>query len=308
MSKHELLIVGAGPAGMSAALNAQNDNLDFRLIESTEEGWFARISVDSHYTVDNYLGFSKISGTEIISRFQTHLKNNKISPLREKVINARRNGEQFEIETDKKEYRTEALILATGTIQKKLDVPNIDKHLGRSVFYYCVPNGEQFVGKKVLVIGGRNTGAVTALYLDKLGCDVEVIERDSQLNSKTKYASKIINAGIPFRTRTEIISLNGGNLLESVTLNTPKGLEEIATNGVFICIGLEPNNLLAKQLGIRLDKWNYIKVNSHMATNVNGIYSAGDITGNLKQIVVAVAQGSIATYNASKYLRSKCKE
>ena len=102
--------------------------------------------------------------------------------------------------------------------------------------------------------------------------------------------------------------MNGEDFLESVTLNTSNGLEEIAVEGVFVCIGLEPNNFLAKQLGVILDKWNYINIDSHMATNINGVYAAGDITGNLKQMVVAAAQGSIAAYNASKYLRSKCKE
>lgn len=123
MSRHELLIVGAGPAGMSAALNAQNDSLDFRLIESTEEGWFPRVSVDSHYTVDNYLGFSKVSGSEIISKFQQHLRNNGVFSLREKVKSIGIRENYFEIQTSCNNYESYTLILATGTKQKKLNVP-----------------------------------------------------------------------------------------------------------------------------------------------------------------------------------------
>lgn len=308
MNKKQLTIVGAGPAGMSAALNAQNDNLNFNLIESKEEGWFPRVSVDSHYTVDNYLGFSKVSGTDLISRFQEHLRNNGIISIKEKVEKIINKHGNFIIRTNGNVYESESVILANGTKQKKLNVPGVDKYLGKSIFYYCVPDGQQFVGKKVLVVGGKNTGATTALYLDKLGCHVEVIERDSQLNAKTKYASRIINTGIPFRTETEIVSIDGDKQLKSVQLQTPKGLEYLATEGIFICIGLEPNNNLAKQLGVIQDKWGYIKVNSNMATNILGVYAAGDITGNLKQMVVATAQGSIATYNIGKYLRSKCKE
>jgi len=308
MSRHELLIIGAGPAGMSAALNAQNDDLDFRLIESTEEGWFPRVSVNSHYTVDNYLGFSNISGSEIILKFQQHLTNNEIVSLREKVESIRKGRELFKIQTNCNNYESDTLILVTGTKQKKLDVPGINRFLNHSVFYYCVPDGAQFVGKKVLVVGGRNTGAVTALYLDKLGCNVEVIEKYPQLNAKTKYVSRIINTGIPFRTGTEVVSLNGIDSLESVTLKTPKGLEEIVAQGVFVCIGLEPNNDLAKQIEVALDKEGYIRVDYNMSTNVEGVFAAGDVTGNLKQMVVATAQGSIAAYNVSKYLRSKCKE
>lgn len=308
MSKHKLLILGAGPAGMSAALNVQNDGLDFKLIESREEGWFPRVSVDSHYTVDNYLGFSKVSGTELVLKFREHLANNYIASLNEKVINARMVEKQFEVETNKKKYNADSLILATGTVQKKLVVPGVNKYLGMSVFYYCVPDGGRFIDKKILVVGGRNTGAVTALYLNNIGCDVEVIERDSQINAKEKYMSRITDAGIPFRTGTEIVSLNGASFLESVILKTPAGLEKIVIDGVFICIGLEPNNDLAKQVGVSLDNWGYVKVDSHMSTSVEGVYAAGDITGNLKQMIVAAAQGSIAAYNSCKYLRSKCKE
>lgn len=308
MRKNQLTIVGAGPAGMSAALNAQNDGLDFALIESKEEGWFPRVSVDSHYTVDNYLGFSKVSGTNLIAKFQEHLRNNGIVSINEKVEAIQEDNGSFILSIDTDNYKASALILANGTKQKRLNVSGIDKYLGKSIFYYCVPDGKQFVGKKVLVVGGRNTGAVTALYLDKLGCDVEVIERDPQLNAKTKYASRILNAGIPFRTGTEIVSLDGAEYLESVRLRTPKGLEDVAAQGIFVCIGLEPNNDLAKQLGVSLNEWGYVNVNSNMETDIPGVYAAGDITGNLKQMVVAAAQGSIATYNVSKYLRSKCKE
>ena len=308
MSKKDILIVGAGPAGMSAALNAQNDGWNFELIESKEEGWFPRVSVDSHYTVDNYLGFSKVSGTELIEKFQEHLRNNEIIPSYEKVERINRTNNAFLVETDKDTYETNSLILANGTKQKRLNVPDIEQFLGKSVFYYCVPDGEQFRDKKVFVVGGRNTGAVTALYLNKLGCDVEVIEKDPQLNAKSKYASKIISAGIPYRTETEIVALNEGKNLESITLRSPLGLENVVAEGIFVCIGLEPNNDLAKQIGVDLDKWGYVVVDSHMATNIPGAYAVGDITGNLKQIVVAAAQGSIATYNIGKYLREKCKE
>ena len=137
---------------------------------------------------------------------------------------------------------------------------------------------------------------------------LRLLKENPQLNAKTKYASKILNAGIPYRTETEITSLNGNKRLESITLKSPSGLESVVAQGVFVCIGLESNNGLAKQIGVDLDKGGYVVVDSHMATNIPGVYAAGDITGNLKQMVVAAAQGSIATYNLGKYLRAKCKE
>jgi len=307
MEKYDLAIVGAGPAGMSAALNAQNDNLRFVLGESQEEGWFPRVSVDSHYTVDNYLGFNDISGSELINRFKQHLANNGISANRSCVQDAKQEEDLFSIDLGDRKATAESVILCTGTKQKRLEVPGVDQFLGRSVFYYCAPDGNQFVGKKVFVVGGRNTGAVTAVYLRNIGCDVEIIEKDPRLNCKDKYAKKISELSIPVRTSSQIVYLDGEERLREISIQSPKGLEKVAAEGVFVCIGLLPNNDLARRLNVGLDEGGYVKVDNDMATNIPGVYAAGDITGNLKQIVVAAAQGSIAEYNASKFLRKKWK-
>mgnify|MGYP001596939463 FL=1 len=120
MEKYNLAIIGAGPAGMSAALNAENDNLRFVLGESQEEGWFPRVSVDSHYTVDNYLGFSSISGSELINRFKQHLANNGISADRSCVQDVKQEEGIFSIDLGNRKATAESVILCTGTKQKKL--------------------------------------------------------------------------------------------------------------------------------------------------------------------------------------------
>jgi thioredoxin reductase (NADPH) len=307
MEKYDVAIVGAGPAGMSAALNAQNDNLKFFLCESQEEGWFPRVSVDSHYTVDNYLGFSSISGSELINRFKQHLANKGISAGHSCVQDVRQEEDIFSIDLGDRKLIVESVILCTGTKQKKLEVPGVERFLGRSIFYYCASEGDQFVGKKVFVVGGRNTGAVTAVYLKNIGCDVEIIEKDSKLNCKDKYAKKIFELSIPVRTSSQIVYLDGEERLKEASIQGPKGLEKVAAEGIFVCIGLLPNNDLARKLNVGLDDWGYVKVDHNMATNAPGVYAAGDIAGNLKQIVVAAAQGAIAEYNANKFLRQKWK-
>jgi len=308
MKEYNLAIVGAGPAGMSAALNAKNDNLRFVLYESQEEGWFPRVSVDSHYTVDNYLGFNAVSGSELIKKFIKHLADNKISADSSYVKDIKQEGDKFSVDLGDTKVIAESVILCTGTKQKRLDAAGVHRFLGKSVFYYCASEGDQFVGKKVFVVGGRNTGAVTAVYLKNLGCDVEIIEKDPRLNCKDKYANKISELSIPVRTSSQIVSLNGGECLREASIKGPKGLEKVAAEGIFVCIGLLPNNDLAKRLNIELDEGGYIKVDNYMTTNIPGIYAAGDITGNLKQIVVAAGQGSIAAYNVNKFLRQKWKK
>jgi thioredoxin reductase (NADPH) len=308
MEKYNLTIIGAGPAGMSATLNAQNDNLKFILFESQEEGWFPKVSVDSHYTVDNYLGFNDISGSELIERFKIHLTNNGISANHLMIRDVKQEENGFLIDLGNREVESESIILCTGTKQKKLETPGVDRFLGKSVFYYCASEGSQFVGKKVFVVGGRNTGAVTAIYLKNIGCDVEIIEKDPTLNCKDKYSKKISELSIPIRTSSQIIYLDGKEKLREIGIQNPKGLEKVTTEGIFVCIGLLPNNDLARKLNVGLNDEGYIKVDNNMATNISGVYAAGDITGNLKQIVVAAAQGSIAEYNTNKFLMKKWKK
>lgn len=310
MKEYELAIIGAGPAGMSAALNAKNDGLEAILIESEEGGWFPRVSVDSHYYVDNYLGFGKVTGTEIIREFQEHLTMKDITVFNGFVENIRKEGNRFFIDTSSDvDFLVNGIILANGTKQKELNVPGIEKFIGNSIFYYCVPDGPQFNGKNVLVVGGRNTGTVTALYLKQLGCTPQVIEKNNQVTAKDKYASRILNAKIPYLTGTEVVGLVGDKNLSGVRIRDSIGkLGELAVEGIFICIGLKPNNYLAKSMGVNLDENGYVLVDKNMATNVEGVYAAGDITGGLKQIVVAAAQGSIAAYNLNKYLNATWKK
>ena len=307
MENYDLAIIGAGPAGMSAALNAKNDNLRFILYESQEEGWFPRVSVDSHYTVDNYLGFSNVSGSELISKFREHLSNNGISANHSCVKEARSEGGKIFIGLSDRGVLIDSVILCNGTKQKRLEVPRVNRFLGNSVFYYCASEGYRFVGKKVFVVGGRNTGAVTAVYLRSIGCDVEIIEKDHRLNCKDKYTKKISELSIPVRTSSQIVSLDGEESLREASIQCLNGLERVVADGLFVCIGLLPNNDLARRLNVELDEWGYVRVDNNMATNIPGVYAAGDITGNLKQIVVAAAQGSIAEYNANKFLRQKWK-
>jgi thioredoxin reductase (NADPH) len=303
MIKYDTAIVGAGPGGMSAALGAQNDGLSFKLFEAKDECWFPRVSVDSHYEIHNCLGFSRISGTEIVRRFMQHIRNESIKSVRSRVKSITKQDNEFKLSTEEGEYLSDSVVLATGTKQRRLDVPGIERFLGNSVFYHCVLAGKKFLRKKVFVVGGRNTGAISAIYLKDLGCNVEIIEKDPQLNAKDKYKERINALSIPTRLNTTVESLEGDDSLKKVRLRTPNGLEEVSADGMFVCIGLIPNNDLARGLRLKLNPEGYICVNEHMATSVPGVFAAGDITGNLKQIAVANAQGLIAMYNINKYLK-----
>ena len=158
----------------------------------------------------------------------------------------------------------------------------------------------------MFVVGGRNTGAVTAVYLKNIGCDVEIIEKDPRLNCKDKYAKKISELSIPVRTSSQIVYLDGEERLREVSIQSPKGLEKVTAEGVFVCIGLLPNNDLARRLNVELDEWGYVKVDNNMATNIPGVYAAGDVTDTkFKQAITGVGEAVKAVYSAYDYLNKK---
>ena len=309
MSKpYDLLIVGAGPAGMSAAIYAKNDGIRFRLFEGKDPGWFTKVSTDSHYTVDNYLGFPEISGTQLINKFKQHLSYLKVKTDRASQIEDIFEEDMFKAKISDGEiieFRT--IILATGTKPKKLPISGIEKLIGKNVFYYCVEDGDKYKGKEVLVVGGRNTGAVTSIYLKNLGCDVLLIEKDPQLNATPKYIQRLNKLKINYLTSTVIDSLSEEDNINKVILAEKSKKKEVHPEAIFLCIGLEPNNKLAKKLNLKLDNRGYISVDQNMQTSNKKVFAAGDITGNLKQIVVAAAQGAIAEYNINKIIKCEKK-
>jgi len=311
MKTLDLVIVGAGPAGLAAAIYAKNDNLKFKIFEREYPGWFAKISIDSHYYVDNYPGrFNKVTGSDLIASFRAHLCFLGVNVEKAEITNIKKMKDGlFKLKINRnsstQQIFTKTIIISTGTMPKELGLPNENKFLNHGLSYYCVKDGHKYVNKNVLVVGGRNSGTVAAIFLKKLGCNVTLIEKDNKINSKEKYRIKLDKLKVPYMLNTQITKLIGNKKLTSVEIETPTGKQKLSTNAIFSCIGLIPNNYLAKKAGLALDENGYIKINHHCETSIKGIYSAGDITGNLKQVVVACGQGAVAEYWVNNYLKLK---
>ncbi|MBU3957399.1 FAD-dependent oxidoreductase [Patescibacteria group bacterium] len=302
----DIVIVGAGPAGITAAIYAKQDNRNFRIFESKKTGWFAAVSADSHYFIDGFPGTSgKLSGSELMNSFNSHLKYLNIKVEKKEVVDIKRENKHFKIFLGNGEkITTKTVILATGTVPKRLNVKGEKELFGKGVSNFCTVDGDNFKGKKVVVVGGRNSGAVASIYLHKLGAKVVLVERDECLNAKAKYLKKIYKNKIDYELNTEVIEIIGSSKVEAVSVFNNKTKKEniLRCDGVFVYIGLQPNNYLAKKLRLKLTKEGYVKINDRCETSLRGIYAAGDITGNVKQIVVACGQGAVAAYNVNKYL------
>lgn len=307
MKEYDLVIVGAGPAGASAALFAQGDRLQFRLVESDVPCWFPEQAINTNFTnLENYLGCYNLSGTEITQRCRQHLESMGIAVHKEKVAAITKDFQGLYFETDIENYRAETAILATGTQPKRLCVNGVER-TGRNIHYSFGVESSAYIGKPVLVVGGRNAGAVTAVRLKELGCHPQIAEKNHCPQAKLKYMERIRSLHIPYLTSTTLEDVLGDDNIETVNLSSKGTSICMHPAAIYVCIGYEPNNALAKQLGIALDNDGYIHVDRDMRTTDPRIFAAGDVNGGVKMMVVAAGEGAVAEYYANKYLENHGK-
>ncbi|MCX6742810.1 MAG: NAD(P)/FAD-dependent oxidoreductase [Candidatus Parcubacteria bacterium] len=220
----DIAIIGGGPAGLSAGIYAALDKTDFLLIEEKESCWFSKEAVNSHYYVDGFTGTTaKTTGADLQKAFVKHYERLGGKFLMEKVTGVDKNDNFFIIDTDKSIITAKAVIFANGTIPRDLNVNNADK-FAADIHYYCTIDGPQYKNKEVLVLGGRNSGAVAACYLDDLGCQVTLLELKDKIQAKEKYQGNIKKRKIKVITNSELISLECEQGLKNGIVNRRAGL------------------------------------------------------------------------------------
>ncbi len=296
---YDLIIVGSGPAGLTAALFAARYKLK-TLIIGKELGGQANYA----HEIENYPGFSSISGRELINKFKENLSPFKIRLVEDEVKHIEKTKDIFTILTSKNKYTSSSLILALGTERKKLNLPEEEKFIGRGISYCSTCDSPLFKNKIVAVIGGNNSAAMSALLLVKYAKKVYIIYRSSQLRADAVLLDKVKKEkNISVIYNAEVNNISGKSFVESIHLTNKKILE---VQGIFVEIGSTPSIYLTKKLGLRTDVQGYIAVNNEMKTNIQGIFAAGDcVLKKLRQIVNACGEGAVAVFSANSYLKSK---
>lgn len=297
---YDIIIVGAGPAGLTAGIYAGRAGLDALIIDNGASGGTANTAP----LVENYPGFDKIPGTELMKNIADQTK--EYCEIKEFTIvqDVKRADDIFSVETSDGVFDSKYIILATGSKHKTLDAPGVSKFSGRGVSYCAVCDGAFFLNREVLVVGGGNSAATEALYLNRVGVKCSLVHRRDKLRCDEKLQEDLKNNNIGIYWDSEVREVRGENSVEEVVLYNKKTGEEsvVSVNGLFIAIGNIPNNELASKLGIECDQLGYIKTDENMQTNVKGVYAAGDVTGGIKQIVVSASQGATATTSIQKLL------
>jgi len=295
---YDLIVVGAGPAGMTAGLYGARSGLKTLVIEKGISGGLSNEATD----IDNYPGFKKIGGMELAEKMKE--QTSEYAEIKElegvSKIEIKEKKRKMLIFTEKDSYLSNAMVLCTGTKKRKLGVKGEDNFLGRGVSYCATCDGFFFKGKSVIVVGGGNSAVRGALYLKNVGCTVSLIHRRDKLRAEQYLQKKMEKAGVHILWNSVVKEIKGDKAVGSVIrYDKESGIEdELPVDGVFVYVGEEPVNALATQMDVKLDKEGYIITDKGQRTNQERVYAAGDITGGVRQIVVACAEGAIAATSA----------
>jgi len=298
---YDVIIIGAGPAGLTAAIYTSRKKLS-TLVLSTDIGGQTILSSD----VENYLGYNYIAGVDLVQKFEEHVKEFDIKlELDVKVKDFKKIEGGFEVSTQDKYYQSKTVIIASGKIPKRLNVPGEKEFLGRGVTYCATCDAPVFNGMPVAVIGGGNSALDATLQLTKISSRIYLITINPQMEGDEVMLEKAeASPNVTILNNTETLEIKGDTTVKQIRVkNTSIGEEKyLDVRGVFIEIGSIPScDFVGDQ--IERNKLGEIKVDNRNSTNVPGVFAAGDVTDVIeKQIIIAAGEGSKAALAAYEYL------
>jgi thioredoxin reductase (NADPH) len=299
---HDVVILGGGAAGLTAAIYAKRAGMKTILLERMGVG--GQIILTE--AVENYPGFSFISGPELMEKFEEHAKKFGVEIVYEEAIRIKSNGKSHTVVTDDNEYETISVIVATGSTPKKLAVPGEEKFIGKGVSFCAVCDGPFFKEKEVAVIGGGDAAVKESIYLTQIVKKVSIVHRRDKLRAeKILQDQAFANPKIEFIWNHVVDHITGDGQFKSVVvrdINNPEQKKELNVAGVFIYIGHIPNT---KFLDVKKTANGLIITDECVKTSVDGIYAAGDCRDTcLRQIATCVGDGALAAYFAGEHAES----
>lgn len=297
---YDIIIIGAGPAGLTAALYALRADKTVLVLEKGTFGGQITYSPQ----IENYPGFAQMSGNEFAEKLIDQVLNQGAEIEMETVTGIRDNGETKTVVTEDGEHEAKAVIIATGVKHRKIGLPNENELVGSGISYCAVCDGAFFKNQNVAVLGGGNSALQEAVLLSE-GCSkVYVIQNLDYFTGEARLVEKLkAKDNVELITGTVISAIHGKDSLENLTLKKSDGSEsELKVDGLFVAIGLIPNNDAFAEIA-GLDEWGYIDSDEACLTKTAGVFTAGDCRKKqIRQITTATADGSVAALAACRYI------
>ena len=297
MEERDVIIVGGGPAGLSAGIYSALDKWRTTIFEGNWIGGQLSIA----YTVLNYPGFLPGDGEELTEKMRKQVENLGVEIRGENVTFI--DPDKKIVRTEGGEYQTPAIILACGARMQKLGAKGEDKFIGKGVSYYAKRDYKNFEGKRVLVVGGGNSTAKSAILSKTVAKDVIMIHRQEYLRTYPRMTDLLQKTGVNVMYNTELLEIRGSDHVEEVVLvnNKTKEKKTVPVDWVVICVGTSPNLDLAKEMGLKIEN-NHVWVDEKFMTSKQGIFACGDMIGKPFHVINAAAEGASAGMAASEYL------
>ena len=304
---YDLLVIGAGPAGLSTGIYAGRAKLNTLIIEKAEFGG----QVNKTYDISNYPGARNSNGPKLMEEMRQQAEDFGVNFISAEVLGVSLEGDIKILKTDRGEIKGRSIVIATGASPRKLGFKGEEEFTGRGVAYCSTCDGQFFEGLEVFVIGAGFAAAEEAMFLTKFATKVTVIAREPEFTCAKSIADKVLaHPKVEVKFNTEILEANGTEMINYAKfINNKTGeifeyhaKKEDGSFGIFVFVGYEPQSQLFKGI-LELDKFGYIVTNENMETNIQGVYVAGDLRPKaLRQIVTAVSDGAIAATSAERYV------
>jgi thioredoxin reductase (NADPH) len=298
----DLIIIGAGPAGLGASIYASRYKLSHVVIGNEIGGQVVEAS-----EIENWAGELSIPGKTLMEKFEHHAHHLGGKIIQADVNSITKDGDIFSVKAGAESYQAKAVILALGMKPRTMNVPGERDFVGKGVSYCATCDAMFFRDKEVVVIGGGDAAATAAIHLTEFAKKVSILYRD-QFTWEPSWDEELNKKSVEKIQMKTVKAIKGDGKVSGLLYEDNDGDKELSVQGVFIEVGTVPGVVLAEQLGVKLDEQSYIIVDQTQATNVENVYAAGDVTtgsNKFRQIITAVAEGAVASGSAYKKLKLK---
>jgi thioredoxin reductase (NADPH) len=302
---YEVIIIGGGPAGLTAGLYTSRSRFNTLLIEIGLLGG----QMTTTEVIENYPGFPQgINGDELSRLMEEQAKRFGLEVVSQEVVEVKLEGERKLVKTDESTYLCEALIICTGTEYRKLGIPGEKEFTGKGVSYCATCDGAFFKDSQIVVVGGGDSALTEALFLTKFAKELTIIHRRDVLRGTKIYQERVLsNPKIKMLWNSVVQKIKGDSIVRSIVIKNVKTgeIDEFNTEGVFLFVGVSPRTQFLKNL-ITFDEAGYIVTDENCETSIKGIFAAGDCRKKLlRQIATAVGDGATAAFATEKYLEER---
>jgi len=296
---YELVIVGGGPAGLTAGIYAARRKLKVLVVERGLCGGQMQVA----HELGNWPGAKSVSGQKLSEEMEEHAKSVGVEFLMDEVVDLDIKGEVKKVRTREKTIACKVVILATGGQHRKLNVKGEESFVGKGVSYCATCDGPFFKGKTVAVIGGGNSAIEEAVYMGDIAGKVYLVHSESKLSAEEVIQDKLKGRQVTLMLNAKVEEISGKDFVEKIVVESRGKKSEIPLQGVFISVGQVPSIQFARKAGVEVDAKGFIKVDSSMRTSIPGVYAAGDVTGQIPQVVIASGSAAIAALEAYKHVK-----